>query len=442
MRLLAGNMIRFGNQGLIVNFSTPYHVNHLSSESYMNNLVENYQHFELDKGSKMQKSQLLSECFGCLTHTISSLTTDTTAQTFSLQSEIFLEQGTICNDLSLYKSAVDFLTKSIKLNPLNKNAYIERATAYFELNQLSLALKDYQQAKKLTISPPFKSTSKQIMMEEIYIPQKKKEFSVGLVAGALEGAKYSTKEFIPSILNCCRGILNGLWAFALAPKEVSQEMINSAYALGEFIASHSALECLECAVPELHELSSTWKKTNDYSKGQKIGYIIGKYGVDIFAPVGVIKGANKIRTLKRANAMCTLEGCTISKTKRAKILEESSKLAKQRELIINEASKKASILVKTPNVCHHVMQDHHHWGKILKLTGNKIDDFKEVLKLIEINKIVHEECLKTVLDHKYLPIKVLTYTKNVNGQKICVIMENYTDKGEIFLKNAYIETRF
>ena len=127
-----------------------------------------------------------------------------------------------------------------------------------------------------------------------------------MVSGTVDGAKVSVVEFIPSIFSCCRGILNGLWAFVCSPVEVSQEMVNTAYAIGEFISSHSTEECFQCVVPELKELSLSWDKLNDNSRGQKIGFIIGKYGVDIFAPAGALKGMSKVRALKRANTMCTL----------------------------------------------------------------------------------------------------------------------------------------
>ncbi len=47
----------------------------------------------------------------------------------------------------------------------------------------------------------------------VYIPENKTEFSKGLVSGTVNGAKISVVELVPSIFSCCRGILNGLWAF-------------------------------------------------------------------------------------------------------------------------------------------------------------------------------------------------------------------------------------
>src|SRR5205085_5905 len=112
-----------------------------------------------------------------------------------------------------------------------------------------------------------------------------------------------------------------------------------------FISNNSAEECFQCVVPELKELSLSWDKLNDYSRGQQIGYLIGKYGIEIFAPAGALKGVNKVRALKRANTMCTLESCAASQVKQAKILEESAKRAATRTAFV-ESAKKGKIFIK------------------------------------------------------------------------------------------------
>lgn len=131
-----------------------------------------------------------------------------------------------------------------------------------------------------------------------------------MIKGILNGTQVSAIELIPSILSCCRGILHGLWAFVASPSEVSQEILDTAYAIGEYIGHHGALECLECVVPELKDLNLTWNQIDDHVKGKKIGYMIGKYGFEIFAPIGAIKGLDKLKSLKRANTAMTLEMCS------------------------------------------------------------------------------------------------------------------------------------
>lgn len=361
------------------------------------------------------------------------------ATVFSPQSDIFLEQGTILNNLLVYKEAIQILTQAIQFNPSNRNAYIERAMAYFETNQLLLALQDYQVAKKLTTIPPFKPGShKAMMIAAVYIPGNKTEFSKGLIVGTVDGAKVSAVEFVPSIFSCCRGILNGLWAFVCSPAEVSQEMVNTAYAIGEFISSHSAEECFQCVVPELKELSLSWDMLNDHSKGQKIGFIIGKYGVDIFAPVGILKGINKVKALKRANIMCTLESCAASQAKQTKILEESTKRAAIRENIVSQSIKNGKILVRNSNTQAHIMNPKHAWNKVIKITGNVEEDCKNVVKMLESNKIMLEKYRKQTINNKNF-IRY-NHEMKINGYEIRAVFNKNPETGEIFLNDAWVIT--
>jgi len=48
---------------------------------------------------------------------------------------------------------------------------------------------------------------------------------------------------------------------------------------------------------------------NDQEKGEKIGYIIGKYGTDIFACLGGMKLINKTKQLVAVNRALTMDGC-------------------------------------------------------------------------------------------------------------------------------------
>jgi tetratricopeptide (TPR) repeat protein len=400
------------------------------------------------KGMISKKNQILKKSYSkALSLNVSASSTvhssKAIAVAFSPQSDIFLEQGTLLNDLLLYKEAIQVLTQAIQLNPSNRDAYIERAMAYFETNQLQLALKDYEAAKKLTIVPPFKPGSHKamMMMAAVYIPENKTEFSKGLVSGTVDGAKISAVEFIPSIFSCCRGILNGLWAFVCSPIEVSQEMVNTAYAIGEFISSHSTEECFQCVVPELKELSLSWDKLNDHSRGQKIGFIIGKYGVDIFAPAGALKGMNKVRALKRANTMCTLESCAASQAKQAKILEESIKRATLREGMVVDSVKSAKILIKSSNVQYHVMQPKHAWDKVLKLSGNVEEDFKKVALLLEKESIFSKECFLRSKEFSQGKIIRSDYQKTINGQKIQAVFETYVETNQTFLQDAWVITK-
>lgn len=115
-------------------------------------------------------------------------------------------------------------------------------------------------------------------------------------------------------------------------------------------------------------------------------------------------------------------------------------LLQKNETIVQDSVKKSSILIKEKNVINHVMQEHHHWEKVIEITGNLEEDFKKVLMFIESNAVVCDTNLISVFKHQAKPIRVNEYVKNINGYEIHIFMENYIEKCEIFLKNAYVET--
>lgn len=382
------------------------------------------------------------------------------------RANILLEQGHLLNSLLLYPDAIEILTVACQQDPTNPDIFIERAIAYFETNQLSLALQDYSTAKKLTFTPPFKINEKgrrialdvelyewPPMFDELF------EFSVGeksfnasmipftkgLIKGTLQGAKEATNDFIPSLMTCCRGLFHGLWAFACSPEEVSREIVVAAYDLGVFISSHDTAECLQCVVPELKDLALSWEKIDHFTKGYKFGYVIGKYGIDIFAPLAALKGVkavNQIRNLKKATTMQTLELCAVSQSKQAVILEESVKRASIRQSIAS--TKKSLILTKSSNVQYHIMQEKHAWGKLVELSGNIEKDFKKIVAIIEDNNILDPSFLKDKpqLFPKVAPkIRKAEYEKIINNCKVHVEFETYLETGETFLKDAWVVTK-
>lgn len=363
---------------------------------------------------------------------------------FSAQSEIFLQQGTLLNNLLLYHEAIECLNQSIKLNSSNRNAYIERAAAYFELDQLSLALQDYNLAKKLTHISLFSEKKTKALEacrsnEIMYTPNNFLDFSKGISFGVLEGSKVAAIEFIPSIYQSLRGLSSGLWAFACSPQEVSSELLSTAYQLGVYISSNDVQKCLEFVIPEINDLSLTWKTCNDYERGTKIGFIIGKYGIDIFISSG-FKAISKVQALKRANSMLTLEVCASSKVKQALIAEESAKIACAREKLVKNATKKRKILIRNPNVQYHIMQKKHDWEKIIKITGNLETDFKKVVKLLEENKVFLEKYREKIIEYNKNFLRY-DHKKRINGFEVQVIFNKNLETGEMFLNDAWVITK-
>jgi tetratricopeptide (TPR) repeat protein len=376
------------------------------------------------------------------------------------------QQGVIYNNKLLYDRAIKDLSSVIKschswYVPQNlsrlargnkddsyyvtvqRNALAERALAYFETNRLGLAIQDYESARKLTIRPQCSWVVPMRKGASIYIPKHKLEFSRGLINGHIAGAKVATTEFFPSLFDSFSGILHGLWAFACDPKDVSEEYLAAAYNVGEFVYTYGAGETIKILIPEIKELALSWNILDDYGKGEKIGYIIGKYGVEVFLPVALFRGANKVYALKRANTMLTLERCALSEANAAVIQKESAKAAAIRGNLIKDALKSGKILARNYNAKCHIMQEKHAWKKVVALTGNVEKDFDLVVDFLEQNKITKA---RIVEDPLFFPtacpeIKKVKYEKTLESCKIHAEFEVYLKTGEAFLQDAWIVTK-
>ncbi|MFQ5753887.1 MAG: hypothetical protein ACE5HI_18015, partial [bacterium] len=244
-----------------------------------------------------------------------------------------LVKGQEYNQAMLYEEAIDQLTQSIDCNSENLDAFIERAFAYFELQQFDLAIEDYKKAKGFRFyNGPFPKKVKWLpdgtrlgwYDQGEYVVITHGVLAKEFCSGTIEGAYVSATQFIPNALGTLSGLGHGLWAFACSPNEVSKKFLDSVYNLVMYIKDHSTQEMLEQMVPELRELIQDWEHLSNAEKSNKMGFIVGKYGFDIFAPCACMKGIKRFQELRRANTMLTLENCLI-KEKRVKILEEVAK---------------------------------------------------------------------------------------------------------------------
>ena len=235
-----------------------------------------------------------------------------------LVSETYLQQGEAFAEVLAYDQAIEALTKAIELNPQNKNAYFERSVSYFEKGNFDRAFEDYVLSE---IRPtPIDNN----LLDHL-------NFSLGLSIGVLKGGMEATQEFIPSLLASFQGLSQGLWAFAQDPVQMSSELVLAAHQCIEFVKENSSQEVLLTLVPELQDLIGNWKDLDSQQKGTLTGHIIGKYGVDIFAGVGLTKGMQLYRNLKRANNVLTFEAMRISETNRKLIPLEAIKKAEARQ---------------------------------------------------------------------------------------------------------------
>lgn len=228
-----------------------------------------------------------------------------------------------------FGSALEILDETIKKDPKNKQAYFERATAYFELGNFDESLQDYIQSGIKPTSIPNDCVS--------FLT-----FSLGLTDGILQGGTEAAIEYIPSLLSSMYGLGEGLWAFAQDPIHVSFEIVQATQDCIEFVRTHIPKEYLGKLVPELQQLIENWDTLDDREKGALSGRIIGKYGVDIFAGMGIKKGLRYYQNLKKANSVMTYETMKFSEANKKLIKITAKERAAIREKIVKEANLKVA----------------------------------------------------------------------------------------------------
>ncbi len=221
-----------------------------------------------------------------------------------LTSNFYLQEGSSYAELGQYDEAIEALTKSIAKDLNNKEAYFERASAYFETGDFDLAIADYlESGMKPTLLDP---------NDLISI-----EFSKYLMSGILKGTGEAALDFVPSILSSINGLSHALWAFGSDPLNCSKEMVSTCKEMIELLSQKSCMELLEAFIPEVRDFNNS---TSNEEKARLLGYMIGKYGTEIFAPAGALK---IYKNLRSANRLLTLQN--LSKTsKEASIIKETS----------------------------------------------------------------------------------------------------------------------
>ena len=280
-----------------------------------------------------------------------------------LTSDLYLQEGRLLSEMLSYDEAIVSLTKAIEKDPKNVDAYFERAVAYFETGDFSKALSDYLAAG---IHP--KKIDPKKVGNLNYVT-----FSQGIALGMVKGGQDSVREFVPSLLACFRGISRGIWACVSSPIAVSQDMIDCANACLEFIKDNTTKELFCKIVPELQECLKKWDQLDDNTKGKYVGYVIGKYGIDIFIGSGSVKAIQLYRNLRKANALMTLETASISPKLAQEVLEQAVRQEKIRDTIL----KGGNLKVQWDKQGKHVPGKHNY------IPGRSIFEHSDPQKLIE-----------------------------------------------------------
>lgn len=241
--------------------------------------------------------------------------------------KIHLLKGQLQAESTLYGDAIVSLTEAISKNPSLKNAYLERAAAYFELGEFDLSLNDFLSSK--IHSKPWPAKANDLL-----------SFSVGLSKGLLKGGAEGAVEFIPNLLSSLHGLGHGLWAIASDPLQTSYEFAEAAMACIQYVKEHTPKEALIKMVPELQELLTKWEVLDDVEKGIVTGNLIGKHGVGLFGGAGLSKGIKAYRELRRANNLLTFETFGLSERHKAFLKAEAIRKLDARKAILKNPSLK------------------------------------------------------------------------------------------------------
>ncbi|MGA8164677.1 MAG: tetratricopeptide repeat protein [Waddliaceae bacterium] len=388
--------------------------------------------------------------------------------------QFYLIKGELLNEAFLYSEAIELLTKSIQLNPKNPQAYLTRAYTYFELNQIDQAIEDYEESLKWKCSNGLFLQSLGWYDQSAHLDQAlqgdekttkgkfySRSFSQvpgwsdpggysvigggGIVyefgVGVAEGVKEGLSEFVPNTLGSLSGMAHGLWAFSREPQKTGKDFVESVHNFVNLLRSQSYLENISLLVPELEELVLNWDRLLESQRMRKIGFIIGKYGLDVLIPYASLKTLKHFREIKKANTMLTLQQCVESQTKRATILENSAKFASSRQAVF-AAVKRGKIVAQNSNVILHVMQNKHAWNRLIKVTGNKSKDFQKVVRLLEKNKILTRGTRERLRTYFYgdKEVGIYRYSIEIDEQLVDARFVEYVNGEEKFLSNAWVKT--
>ena len=235
--------------------------------------------------------------------------------------EHYQNLGLSCLECMRYAEAIQALSKAIGYNPSNREPYFLRAVAYFETGNFEEAIQDLLEYKKDKVPFPPLSIST--------------EFVTGLTKGLKNGVQEAASDFVPTLCQSAYGIGQCLWTFSQAPIESSANFFNACYEIGETVVQafkELDQEMVEDLAAEFHKAMLTFDKLGESEKGEITGYFVGRYGVDILAGAGAMKGIAAFKKLKDANRLCNIEALAISNADKEVIIAEAVKHATERDL--------------------------------------------------------------------------------------------------------------
>lgn len=243
-----------------------------------------------------------------------------------LTTEMYQQEGELYADLGRYDKAITSLSEAIKLDPNNRGAYFSRAQAYFEIGEFEQSIDNYLASNKNGGALKTKLKPSSSIKESI-------------LKGLEEGCTESIVDFVPSLCNSVYGLCASLWVFANHPINSTNNFVNACYDIANCVhefRKNVDLEEIESYPIEIQRLYGQFDRLSESEKGHLVGYLVGKYGIDIFAGGAAIKSVATFKKLKDANRMCMLEMMTLSPVNKEAIITSSLKHKSQRDAFFNK----------------------------------------------------------------------------------------------------------
>jgi tetratricopeptide (TPR) repeat protein len=238
-----------------------------------------------------------------------------------LTTEMYQQEGELYADLGRYDKAITSLSEAIRLDPNNRGAYFSRAQAYFETGEFEQSLDDYLASKSHSGVLKAKLKPSWTVKESI-------------LKGLQEGCAQAVVDFVPSLCSSVYGLCSSMWIFAQHPIDSTTQFANACYDIGNCInefRKNVDLEEIESYPIEIQRLYDQFDRLSESEKGHLVGYVVGRYGVDIFAGGTAIKGIAAFKKLRDANRMCMLETMTISEINKEAVIASALKHKTERE---------------------------------------------------------------------------------------------------------------
>lgn len=204
-----------------------------------------------------------------------------------------------------YQDAVYNLSKAIELEPQNSFAYLERGIAHFNLGNYEKSLEDYHTFTAESSKKPLVAS----------------EFAFGFIKGLPRGVGDGIKDCTDVACNSARGLAQAVRHPINTGKELlhtSQEIKAAFSALYDIGVSEGWNVVAGMTFSEVSELVQQWDTLDSEVRGEKSGYLFGKYGTDMLAFGGTVKVGLKTargvrsfstayKNLQRAEKMLLLE---------------------------------------------------------------------------------------------------------------------------------------